>query len=89
MSTDDADVVDCRMKWQAAAAVLLVIIVASESFLIPEFNFTCVRNTENNEARIRQSRRAVSKVSTVSATAKPRISSVCDLLGLRFINSPT
>ena len=77
---DDADVVDCRMKWQAAAAVLLVMTVASESFLIPDFSSR--RDIAKSKSRIRQYQRAMSKVSILSTIAKPRISSVRDLFHL-------
>jgi len=76
MSNDDADVDDCRMKWQAVAAVLLVIIVASESFLIPE-KIDTAEDKAKYQAHSRKYLKAMMKVSTLSATAKPRISYVC------------
>jgi len=57
------------MKWQAAAAVLLVsTIVASESFLFPELNSRTTKAM--NKFRLRQYQKAISKVTTPTASVK-------------------
>ena len=58
------NVVDCSMKWQAVAAVLLVtMIVACESFMYPEHDHETTARVHT-----RQYQRALNKVSTLTAT---------------------